>query len=118
MPYALNIDTKQITKLTENLRQLHKSAFPVAARQTLNDLAFDMKQKQIGPTAQTTFTVRNKAMFSRFSKVQKAQGLNVSGMVAQSGMIDKGPGKTFDKQEKGGSYEHEANSNRTGAGRG
>jgi hypothetical protein len=104
--YQLNIDTKEITKLTENLRQLHKSAFPVAVRQVLNDLSFDVKQMQLLPMANSTFTVRNKTLFSKYSKVTKAGGLNVSGMVAQAGMIDDGPGQTFDEQEKGGSYKH------------
>lgn len=105
--YQINIDTKEISKLTATLRDMHRSAYPVAVRQTLNDLAFDVKQKQLDATAKQLFTIRNPKMIKAFSKVVKATGFDAGSMVAEVGMLNKGAGKTFDKQEIGGSYEHE-----------
>jgi len=107
MPYSITIDTKEITKLTDAIRGLHRSAFPVAVRQTLNDLAFETKQKQLIPMANKTFTVRDSNFFKAFSKVDRAAGLNVGAMTADAGMLDKGAAQTFDEQEKGGDYTHE-----------
>jgi len=105
--YKLTADLSGLNKLTEALKGLHRSAYPVAVRQTLNDLAFDTKQKQLITNSNVTFTIRNKNFIKNFSKVDKADGFDVNSMVASAGMIDKGAGKTFDLQEKGGSYSHE-----------
>ncbi len=105
--YQLNIDTKEITRLTGVLRDLHKAAYPNTVRQTLNDLAFDVKQRQMPITAKQIFTVRNPNMFKVFSKVDKATGWDVGAMRAEAGMLNKGAGRTFDEQEEGGTYKHE-----------
>jgi len=105
--YQLNVDTKEITRLTGVLRDLHRAAYPNAVRQTLNDLAFDVKQRQMPITAKQLFTVRNPNMFKVFSKVDKATGWDVGAMRAEAGMLDKGAGRTFDEQEEGGTYKHE-----------
>lgn len=105
MPYQVTIDTRQVEKLSENLKALHKSAFPVAARQTINDLAFDVKKVQLLPTANENFTVRSASMFKNFSRVEKATGF--SNLQSESGMLDKGPAKDFHEQEIGGSIRHD-----------
>lgn len=106
MPYQINIDTHEITKLTEALRGLHRSSFPNAVRTTLNDLAFDTKQNQLLSQAKNTFIVRAPTMFKKFSSVNKATGWEVGSMDAEAGMLNKDAGKTFNKQEDGGTYGH------------
>lgn len=41
----LNVNTDATVALTNKLEKLHKSAFPVAVRSTLNSAAFDMKKR-------------------------------------------------------------------------
>lgn len=106
MPYQITIDNSDINKLTDTLKKLHRSAFPVAARQTLNDLAFDVKKQSILATAKDTFTVRQPSFFKTFSSVQKATGFN--NLIAEVGMIDKGASANFHEQEIGGTIEHTA----------
>ena len=98
-------DTKELAKITKALDGLHKSAFPVAARQTLNDLAFNAKKKELQKTAANNFTVRSRSFFNKFSKVEKASGLDVSKMKANMGMIGKET-ENFHAQEVGGTVEH------------
>ncbi len=97
-------DISELKKVTRALEGLHKSAFPVAARQTLNDLAFDAKKSQLIKTANDVFTLRSKAFFRKFSRVDKAKGLVVGKMTSKMGMIGKET-ENFHEQEVGGSVE-------------
>ncbi len=41
----LDVNTDSAIQLTAKLERLHRSSFPSAVRNTLNDAAFDMKKK-------------------------------------------------------------------------
>lgn len=100
----LNVNTDAAIQLTAKLEKLHRSAFPSAVRNTLNDLAFEAK-KQIPLEANDQFTIRQKNLFNRFSIVEKASGFNVGSMVSKVG-IDGSKLTTIaeglEKQETGG----------------
>ncbi len=76
--------------LTVKLNSLSRSAFPVAVRQTLNDAAFDVKQKTLDTSATKNFIRRSPNFFKRFSGVNKATGFSVSAMRAEVGMTAMG----------------------------
>lgn len=92
--------------LTAKLEKLHRSAFPVAVRSTLNDAAFTAKQN-IPKAATQKFTIRQKNLYRKFTVVQKARGFDMRKMAAVVG-IDGRPGRTskvtegLAKQEIGG----------------
>lgn len=96
----LNKDTKKIAK---SLKQLHRSSFPVAVRETLNNTAFDVKKFEIKKSAKQNFIVRNERFFNKFSKVVKANGFNVNAMNSKVGMLDQPESANFHEQEVGGS---------------
>lgn len=102
----LNVNTDASIQLTAKLEKLHKSAFPSAVRNTLNDVAFETK-KLIPKKAEGNFTIRQKNLFKRMSLVQKAQGWNVNGMSSKVG-LDGSKGSLSDgleKQETGGNLQ-------------
>lgn len=99
----LDVNTDASIQLTAKLEKLHRSAFPSAVRNTLNDVAFETK-KLIPQKAEGNFTIRQKNLFKRMSIVQKAQGWNLNSMVSKVG-IDGTKGSLSDgleKQETGG----------------
>jgi len=104
MPYQLTIDSKDIDRLTDTLKKLHRSAFPVAARETLNNLAFDVKKQSVLSTAKDKYTLRQPAFFKKFSGVEKATGFN--DLVAKVGMTDEKQAANFHEQEVGGTVKH------------
>lgn len=102
----LDVNTDASIQLTAKLEKLHRSAFPSAVRNTLNDAAFETK-KLIPEKASSEFTIRQKNLFKRMSIVQKANGWNVNNMVSKIG-IDGSKGSLSDgleKQETGGNLE-------------
>lgn len=92
----LDVNTDSAIQLTAKLEKLHKSAFPNAVRFTLNDVAFEAK-KLVPENANKNFTIRQKNLFNRFTKVEKAKGWDVKNMVSAVG-ID---GTTQPKLTKG-----------------
>ena len=77
--------------LTAKLERLHRSAFPVAVRSTLNDAAF--KTKSLVPkAAEGKFTIRQKNLYKKFIVVEKAKGFDLKAMAAVVG-IDGGASK-------------------------
>lgn len=100
----LDVNTDAAIQLTAKLEKLHRSAFPSAVRNTLNDMAFEAK-KQIPIEAKDQFTIRQKNLFNRFSVVEKASGFNVSSMVSKVGIDGSKLTKVaegLEKQETGG----------------
>lgn len=100
----LDVNTDASIQLTARLERLHRSAFPSAVRNTLNDAAFEAK-KLIPKKANENFTVRQKNLFSRFSKVEKAKGFDINSMVSKVGLDGTTQPKLIDglaKQETGG----------------
>lgn len=86
----LNINTDAAVKFTNTLEKLHKSALPVAIRESLNGAAFDVKTKTMPSKAASTFISRTKGdqFFKANSKVDKATGFNVNGMIAGVGFFE------------------------------
>jgi len=103
----LDFDTSEYRKLSKALTDLHRSAFPVAIRETLNNLAFDTKKNQILKTANNIFTVRDKNFLKKFSTVKKANGFNVNSFHADAGMVGKET-ENFHELEQGGTVDGEA----------
>jgi len=104
MADVLNVNSKDVIMFTNKLEKLSKSDFPIAVRQTLNDLAFDVKQNTLLRKADKTFIIRAPTFFKRFSAVEKAKGFDVNTMQSKAGIK---PGsniaaKNLTKQEKGG----------------
>ncbi len=92
MPRTFNINSTQIRALTSKLESMHRSALPVAVRETLNQTAFDVKKVELIKETGAKFTKRSPSFFKAFSKVKKATGFNISQMQATVGMVDRKPG--------------------------
>lgn len=105
----ININANAFVVLANKLEQLNRSALPVAIRQTLNDAAFDVKNKSLQQSASKNFIRRSPSFFKTFSAVNKADGFNINKMQAEVGMNDRGKTsartavKHMDIQEQGGS---------------
>lgn len=100
----LDVNTDASIVLTAKLEKLHKSAFPSAVRNTLNEVAFNTK-KIVPETAKKNFTIRDKNLFKRFVLVEKAQGFDVNKMASKVGVDATTKSKLaegLEKQETGG----------------
>lgn len=106
MPVIFQVDTIEIQRLVDVLREVKKSALPNATKDTVNDLAFDLKQKQLIPSAQQNFILRAPNFIRGNSTVKKATDRNRP--IAEAGMIDKGQSSNFHEQEVGGALKHAA----------
>lgn len=101
----LDVNTDAAIILTAKLERLHRSAFPSAVRNTLNDAAFATK-KLIPQKASENFKTRQKNLFSKFSSVEKAKGFSLSNMKSKVGLSGT-QNKLLDgleKQETGGTF--------------
>lgn len=100
----LNVNTDATLDLTARLERLHRSAFPSAVRNTLNEVAFNSK-KLAPKKASEEMTIRQKNFIGRFTKVQKASGFNVKSMVSSVGISRENEQVTkgLSTQETGGS---------------
>ena len=82
---AFDVNNDAAIALTAKLEKLHRSAFPVAVRGTLNDAAFKTKSL-IQKAAAGKFTIRQKNLFKKFVVVDKAKGFNLGDMSAKVGI--------------------------------
>lgn len=102
----VDIDNRQVREYTKALRKMHKSDLPIVVRQTLNDMAFDVKQNTLGKQYSKQFVKRNKSFLKSQSGVQKADGFSVNSMYAEVGITPSGSGgeaaEGLTKQEYGG----------------
>lgn len=105
----LDVNTDAAIQLTAKLEKLHKSAFPSAVRNTLNEVA-DRHKALIPKVAKHKFkNERNKTFFRYITNYEKAKGFDVDKMVATSGLNPNalnGKAKkvidNLEKQETGG----------------
>ena len=105
----LDVNTDATIILTAKLEKLHKSAFPSAVRNTLNEVA-DRHKSLIPKVAKHKFkNERNKTFFRVITNYDKAVGFDVNKMVATSGLNPKALGgkavkviENLEKQENGG----------------
>lgn len=106
----LDVNTDSAIQLTAKLEKLHRSAFPSAVRNTLNDLAFDMKKKQIPNSFKQNFKPKSGTVpfVKKLLIVDKAVGFNTNEMKAVVGFlnptnnVDKRFVEGLQKQEDGG----------------
>ena len=104
MAKFININDAELVKLTNKLEKLHKSAMPIAVRQTLNDAGFETRRGLIR-TFKKNFIIRNRSFINAHAGVNKsANTFNIDQMIVETGII---AGKTksgdlLEKQEKGG----------------
>lgn len=106
----LDVNTKANIVLTAKLEKLHRSAFPSAVRNTLNNLAFDMKQKEIPNSFKSNFKPKSGTLpyVRKMIRVEKASGFNVNSMSAVVGLLnpssklDRRFVEGLEKQETGG----------------
>ena len=82
---TFNVNNSESIILTAKLEKLHKSAFPSAVRNTLNNAAFETK-KNVPIIAAQKFITRQKTFFKRFTVVDKADGFNVNKMKSTVGI--------------------------------
>ena len=105
----LYVNTDATIILTAKLEKLHRSAFPSAVRNTLNEVA-DNHKKLIPKVAKHKFkNERNKTFFRAITNYEKATGFDVNKMTATSGLNPKALGgkaskviNNLEKQETGG----------------
>jgi len=95
MPNNISFDVNNDAAIayTTKLLSLHKSAFPVAVRATLNDAAFDMKKNTLPDSFRSHFVIRAPTFIKRFTSVQKANGFDVDTMSSAIGFVDQGEQK-------------------------
>ena len=103
----ITIDTREIEKLAWQLTNIHRAALPNAVRDTLNDLAFDVKKRTLSESVVSAFdNLRNPALFKKYSGVLKAQGWEIQKMQSTVGMMpQEGATKVvnrLEEQEEGG----------------
>lgn len=98
------VDTAQVKKYTDHLKRMHRSNFPIVVRQTLNDLAFDVKKNTLLKSADREFILRNPSFFRKHSGVKKADGWNVNEMHSEVGIFPQGSraAAQLTQQEYGG----------------
>jgi len=110
----LDVNTDATIILTAKLEKLHKSAFPSAVRNTLNQCAFDMKSKEIPNSASKNFNLKSgtKTLIKKSLIVDKAQGFDVKRMKSVVGFgnpnnpLLKAFINGLEKQEKGGTFDN------------
>lgn len=101
----LNINAHEVVLHTQRLEKLHRSALPLAVRDTLNGLAFKTKTETMPREAQRAFIQRTRNFFKYNSRVKRATGWNINEMRAVFGFIngDKWQAvKDLETQEHGG----------------
>lgn len=114
----LNIRSDEFVVLANKLQRIGKADLPVAVRSTLNQLAFDMKgtsgkRGEIDKRAEMDFDYRrNKTLFKAITGVTKADGLNISNMESEAGIIKRSGmdeiAEGLADQQKGGTTKQKA----------
>ena len=70
----IDVNTDSLIKLTAKLENLSRSALPVAVRGTLNNAAFDVKQRTLTKSAEKNFPhLKQKRFFLKLFQVLKRQ---------------------------------------------
>ncbi len=110
-----DINTDATVYLTKKLKELRKSALPIAIRGTLNDAAFHVKTVSMPKTAKSAFEHREKNFFKANSRYEKADGFDINRMKSSVGFTEnslKGTHnysvKDLEEQEHGGTISHKS----------
>jgi len=107
------VDTREIESFAKKLGTLPKQALPSAVRNTLNSLAFDVKQRSLPISARKNFENRSKNFFKANSAVKQATGFNLQTMHSVVGMSEDRlqnkktnyAVKDLEQQEEGGTID-------------
>lgn len=106
MSRFININNSAAVAFTNRLEKMRKSDLPVVINQTLNDAAFDVKQRTMPTSAKQNFTERNKSFFRSTSRVKKSSGFSINRQFSEVGFIGTGTKAGavagLAKQERGG----------------
>lgn len=110
MNKIFDVNTDEVIKFSAHLEKLHKSAFPSAVKNTLNQSAFDMKKDLIPRSFKSNFKPKSGTIpyVKKLLTVEKATGFNVNSMASVVGFLnpsdktDKRFVEGLYKQEKGG----------------
>lgn len=103
---SININTDALVVFANKLEKIGRSDLPVVINQTLNNAAFDVKQRTLLQSTSSEFTIRQKRFFSGTSTVKKSTGFNINTMKSQVGFKGGSTNpavKDLEKQEHGGS---------------
>ncbi len=84
----LDINTNEVVAFTVKLEKIRKSALPSAVRGTLNNAAFDVKQRTMPAQAAAAFVKRSPNFFKANSTVVMATGFDVNRMKATVGFVE------------------------------
>ena len=103
----IDIDSKELESYTKKLRQVHRSALPLAVRGTLNEAAFHMKKEEMPKSFYDKFTIRSKSFITSKSGYSKCTNtFDISKMQSEAGVKkSNNPNDSQNKlifQEEGG----------------
>lgn len=102
----LNIDATAVIEHTATLEKLHRSALPLAIRNTLTSVAFDVKKTTMPAEAEKAFTVRAPNFFKAKSRVDMARGWDIGSMQSVVGFTGSDQAvQDLEQQEYGGTIE-------------
>lgn len=116
MTQILDINASEVVKFTNKLEKLHRSALPVAVRQTLNDAAKDMKISGKGYNGtierefKKNFTIRAKNFIRSHTGFNNSKNtFDINQMESSAGVLEgkSGAGDRLAIQERGGNLERE-----------
>lgn len=105
----INIESKELVRVTNRLARAGRTALPNAVKGTLNSAAFDVKKNTMPKSVKKTFTEREKTFFKSTSRVNMATGSRIEdlksvvGFYAGQGKKETGRAtKNLEQQEEGG----------------
>jgi hypothetical protein len=96
MMIKARVSDRDVNKMTKRLGKMRSSSIPQAVRNTLNDIAFEAREKMQQEIA-TQFILRNRFIKSRVI-VKKARQRNIRDMQSETGHTEK----SMKLQEEGG----------------
>ena len=103
MTRDFNINNSDVVELTNKLERLHKSAMPVTVRKTINELAFNAKQKQVRKVFEDQFTIRRKGFIRSHTGVNKSPNtFDIKKMRSEFGVVKRDSSEGLERQEYGG----------------
>lgn len=91
MAYTLSIDSKALSDHSARLLRLTETAMPMAARNTINKAAFDVKQNTMPAQAGRTFVKREPNFLRANSRVGPARGTDLNNMQSTVGFMNLKP---------------------------
>ncbi len=94
------VDTKELQAYTKSLKQLTKSAFPLAIRGTINDLAFHTSKNAKDKTLRQNFTLRNSYIKKSVQYTRSKPIFNIEQMQSEAGQKANFLGNNSDELRK------------------